>query len=48
MFAVWLSDAGLVLTLLVEWARPCFKKTLEGKPCTIETQILYKNINHIA
>ena len=47
VFAVWLLDAGLVFTLLLEWARPCFEKTLEGKPCTIETQILYKNVSHI-
>jgi len=28
--------------LTLEWARRCFKKTLDGKPCTIETQILHK------
>jgi len=32
----------MVFMLTLEWARRCFKKTLDGKPCTIETQILHK------
>jgi len=30
-----------------EWARRCFEKALDGKPCTTETQILHKNVSHI-
>jgi len=37
----------MVFVLALEWARRCFKKALDGKPCTIKTQILHKNISHI-
>jgi len=37
----------MVFALTLEWARHCFKKALEGKTCTIETQILHKNVSHI-
>jgi len=36
----------MFFVLTLEWARRCFKKALDGKPCTIETQILHKNISH--
>jgi len=35
----------MVFVLALEWARRCFKKALDGKPCTIETQILHKNVS---
>ena len=37
----------MVFALALEWARRCFKKALDGKPCTIEAQILHKNVSHI-
>jgi len=37
----------MVFVLALEWARRCFKKALDGKPCTTETQILHKNVSHI-
>jgi len=37
----------MVFALALEWARRCFKKALDGKPFTIETQILHKNVSHI-
>jgi len=37
----------MVLALALEYARRCFKKALDGKPCTIETKILHTNVSHI-
>jgi len=37
----------MVFGLALEWARRYFKKVLDGKPCTIETQILHRNVSHI-
>ena len=45
--AVWCYNAGMVFALALEWARRCLKKALDGKPCTIETQILHKNVSDI-
>jgi len=41
MVAVWRSDAGMVFALTLEWARRCFKKALDEKPCMVETKILH-------
>ena len=45
--AVWCQNAGMVFVLVLEWATRCFKKALDGKPCTIKTQILHRNVSHI-
>jgi len=37
----------MVLALALERARRCFKKALDGKPCTIQTQTLHENVSHI-
>jgi len=37
----------MVFALALEVAKRCFKKALGGKPCTIETQNLHKNVSHI-
>jgi len=37
----------MVFGLVLEWTRRCFKKALNGNPCTIETQFLHKNVSHI-
>jgi len=37
----------MVFGLALEWARRCFRKVLDGNPCTIETQFLHKNVSHI-
>jgi len=37
----------MVFGLALEWARRCFKKALDGNPCTIETQFLHTNVSHI-
>jgi len=34
----------MVFGLALEWARRCFKKALDGNPCTIETQFLHKTL----
>jgi len=33
----------MVFALALKWVRRYFKKALDGKPCTIEIQILHKN-----
>jgi len=40
-------ERGMVFALALEWARRCFKNALDGKLCTIEIQILHKNVSHI-
>jgi len=37
----------VVFVLMLEWVWRSFKKALDGNPCTIETQILNKNVSHI-